>query len=193
MTPYILINGYGAPEDPVSDPNLNSYLWQAIGIIRRVAEGSQSNVTVILMGPTSNRTDLSEAEALKTWFDAHRSLLPTNVEFVRVEGPDGCAARENLEFAREQFNDVPVVLLCEWTRQLYMRYFARRLYSTAQVEGIPFDRNSFRPRELFKRVAQTLLEIGACHFKWLDRIRKRKRAAHVAAARLAYRRAHLHS
>lgn len=184
MLHYITVLGYGAPADPATDGNLNRYLGRVAAFIRDLPEGS--HCFVYLCGGRTNRQDLSEAAAMKQWFEAHRHeycglkgatfILLENVDSARdalVATLQECGAHRHLN------------IFCEWTRRRTVHLHARRLFPNRTVNPIGFDQKSFHWRNRCVQLVKLPLEAAAHRpGSWADRwVKQPLRRRHLQRAR----------
>lgn len=175
---YIYVNGYGVPNDPLNDHNMHAYLMQVCRCIH--AYGAKST-KLYLAGGFTNRTDLSEARAMLMWLKHNGSISGAEINLLEAT----TTARENMKYFRSLVGDVPVIILCEYSRRPTMQFFADMLFSVNDVRGVPFDKRSMSLAHRLKQWTTRLwLEKLAWHSSFFDALNRRLRARHVAQARL---------
>ncbi|MBP9748745.1 hypothetical protein KBD18_00930 [Patescibacteria group bacterium] len=174
----VFVNGYGATKDS-RDRNYQAYLSAVRTFIwNKAGDGPH---TLFLCGGHTNRDDLTEAETMRRWFEAHP--LPRGVKVVLID--DTVDARNNICRMEKRLRpEQSVVIFCEYSRRRTMRFFAGRLFRHFEVRGIPFDQHSLR---LEHRVMQALfhlpLEVLAWYVQPADDVRNWLRARHIRRAR----------
>lgn len=175
----ILVNGYGAPLEPLMDENLHRYLTEVVSIL----EGSEDGENALyLAGGYTNRSDLSEAAAMSAWLKARE--LPKGTVIFLIE--TSTTARGNLTRLKDLVGNVPVTICCEYSRRLTMKFFAKKLFSQSVIRGIKFDEDSLRLDHLISRYTiKHWLEVLAWHSRIVDRFRRWLRKRHIARARAA--------
>lgn len=180
----VSINGYGAPRDPLTDPNLHRYLTQVFGWLDvydpRVRE-------VFLCGGCTNRRDLSEAEAMQRWVALHSPAWLDRVRLIDTTQ----SVRENIErFAMEMSPQLQPVLFCEESRSRTVLWLARQFFRAPRpviVIGVPFDERSLRwTHRLLQVLVHAPIERLSLLWPWLDRWRMRERRARIGRERAAY-------
>ncbi len=184
----VFVNGYGAPKDPLSDGNLCGYMCA----ISEYMDLHHDDVfTLYLAGGITNRKDMTEARAMKVWFDAHG--LPANVtEVVLIE--ESTTARDNVAlYSRKVDQGKPSVFFFEYSRRLQMiflvkQYFNRHFHRLYKFCGVKFDEPSM---ELRNRLKQYFLRFPLEVLSWYlpsvrEKISKPLRARHIARARQDY-------
>lgn len=170
------VNGYGAPADPVNDPNLGRYLGF---IANKCNDWLDRPVELHLLGGNTNRQSLTEARSMEMWFEAHG--LPGNVRIVRHDHTTdlrgNCIALRNDTWA-----DDDIIYFCEESRRFVTRYLVRRyLGPKAKVCDLGFDPASLRlSHRLMQRFPKLWMEWAAetlgGPFEWL---RRKLRARHI--------------
>lgn len=168
------VNGYGVPRDVLADGNYSRYLSACRDAIRRYEEEyllidrasapgcSVPPAVVYLAGGATNPglPGKTEADAMRRWFVISRScgldlrLIDRTLDL-----------RGNLEALRREIGpDEPVMVFCEWARQDYARFLARRMFRCAVVYPIRFDGGvRFYPLARLRQLAKLPLRVAAWH------------------------------
>lgn len=178
---HVFVNGYGAPKDPLTDGNYERYLEQVLWFLNN----QSGMIHLHLFGGFTNRTDLSEAAAMKLWFE--HAGIPKSALVITHDRTT--TARGNLIEFNRVVGDVPVVIFCEASREKTMRFFAGKLFSSFSIHGIPFDAKSLTPEALVEQRWQYRLEYLAWYLPPVDVVCRIRRYRHVMRARAAMRRA----
>ena len=183
-----LINGYGVPNDILSDGNYDRYLSACASLIElsertgghhleeEIAafmrgEGlPQCAPTIYLAGGSTNVhfPDRTEAGEMVRWFLAH-GLVSSSATFCVV--PGALDARGNLELLRNDVGrDAQVTIFCEYARQDLMHFLANRLFRHAVVIPIAFDGGPYKnPLARLRQLARLPLRIAAWYSPWVRR------------------------
>lgn len=144
------VNGYGAPEDPINDGNLQRYLGGLFSTLDAHRLSGRIDV-IYLCGGRTNRPDLSEAEALKRWIVHYEPRFTTRVHLLDTT----ISAKENVRaFAHEVANvGLHPLLACEYSRWPTMEILARSFFmDPVTVLPIKFDAKSLRPKHQLKQL-----------------------------------------
>lgn len=180
-TMYVFVNGYGAPLNPLEDDNFDQYLGN---ILKQLKEHcTYQCINLYLAGGYTNRTDMSEAEAMHEWFAKHQ--LPVHTVIHLISKTD--TARENMrEFQKVVGSDTPVFVFCELSRKPTMEFFAKKFFKHYMVYGVKFDAASLTLTNCLKQYTIKLwLEQLAWHSKTVDNLRKWLRKRQVTRSRAA--------
>lgn len=174
----LFVNGYGAAEP--YDGNYNRYL----GMVQKwIEQSSQPKLTVYLAGGYTNRPDLTEAQAMRQWFES-RIMLKHGVEFVLISSTT--TARDNLKECRRLAGDTPIIVFCEYTRRHVMRLLAKQYFRQAVIMGVAFDARSLElHRRFINGPVKYAVEWAALRWQWAERLRLSMRRGHVMRARRA--------
>lgn len=174
---YVLVNGYGAPADPLTDGNYHRYLNAVFDFVDRY---TTKEVTLILAGGFTNREDLSEADAMQMWFENNQ--LTKNVKVVILNHT--VSARDNVRAAYSLLKDMPLHVFCEYSRRFIVECITMQFFSSYVMHPVAFDevsmQRSHRVKQLFLHLP---LEILACYFYFAERARLRLRLHHIMQAR----------
>lgn len=179
---FIAILGYGAPADPLKDGHLEVYLETVVRIMRRPRQHDE----IFLMGGCTNRTDLTEASAMRQWFDEYE---PVYLPHLLLEDKP-ISARESIATLAERWDgyttEVEFVIFCEYSRRWMIRLLCRRLLPGRDVTvvGIKFDDASLtRSHRLYQAGPRLLLEWAALHSAEANRVREQLRIWFIHEAR----------
>lgn len=184
----VYVNGYGAPLDPLTDGNLTRYLQCVVDWLDRHRDKVNK---VVLCGGFTNRTDLSEAEAMRCWIVRHAPQWTDSVWTIE----ETLSVRENIQaFAELYLVRERAVFFCErsrlWTVLCLVRHWFKPPW-VVTVIGVPFDaramRIGHRLRQLFFHAP---IEWVSLWWSWLDRWREERRHQNILRAREAFARSH---
>ena len=180
---YVFVNGYGVPEDPLTDSNLRRYLSQVMRSVDRVDDVIPVTALYLCGGRTS-RPDLSEAAAMRQWIVANAPEWRCRARLI-----EGSIDAQN---SLRQFADMvppgaPVLVFCEYSRRHVMRALAARLLPGRDVSvlGIAFDRASLTPSNQLVQLLRVPFEVLSLRVRLVDDLRANRRAAAVLRARRA--------
>lgn len=116
----IVIMGCGAPRDPRNDEDLNRFMRATFASLELIWNEHGIH-QIILCGGKTNRPDMSEAEAMRIWIEAHRPGWASEVVIIDtttdIEG-NFKAARTRIP-ARDN-----VIVFCETSRKPTNRFYA---------------------------------------------------------------------
>lgn len=179
---FVAIFGYGAPPDPLQDDHLTVYLDAVTRSIGRPRQHDE----IFLMGGCTNRTDLSEAEAMRRWFAQFEpTFLP---HLVSEDTP--ITARESVWMFAQEYGEhgpeVELMIFCEYSRRWMIRMLVKRFLPGRKVwvRGIKFDEAALtRTHRLYQVGPRLAFEWLALRRPFFNQMHNELRARYIANAR----------
>lgn len=187
----VVIMGYGAPRDPITDGNLTRYLSAAFDHIEELRAEREIH-QILFCGGRTNRPDMSEAEAMNAWMLAHRPEWSDEVQILS----GGRDIEQNYANARPHIPEHhEVIVFCETSRvptnRLYA-WLAQRSVANGgewKVIGIPFDARSLRRRHrLLQLVVHPPIEALSQCFPSVALVKRFWRERRITKAQDAFKR-----
>lgn len=189
ITYNVFINGYGAPQDILKDNNYAIYLSSIKTFLFEQTEIQRCGFNLYLAGGFTNRTDMSEAQAMFNWFE--KNGFPENTQNVFVLEAS-TTARSNIEemdrqIEKDEFSET--LFFCEYTRRFQTKFFVRNIFHNrkrdTRVLGVNFDKKSLQFLQYTKTIFLRFpLLVLSYYFPLVDeKIVKPARARHVKKCR----------
>lgn len=178
----VLVNGYGAPAHPEEDSQLNLYLRAVVVAMEVMEDCGKSPDRIFLAGGRTNRTDLSEACAMRRWFAANASKWVERLVLI----DDTRDGQGNLRrFAQYVSEDDETMVFCSLERHAVMAALARRILKSRHVGtmGITLDRRRFGLVANLTRHAGVSFEVLALRFATVNALRVMLRNREIIRAR----------
>lgn len=176
---FFFINGYGAPQDPLNDSNYDMYLSQ---VQRFIVESGIKGGKLFLAGGYTNNPYLSEAQAMKMWFDENG--WPPGIETVRLLEETTTVIDNLMALAGYVFSTETGVFFFEHARRFHMRFLIGKFFTNNVCVPIKFDRNSSRLVSRLKNVLRYFLTVVSWYVPLVDKyIQQPLRARHVQSAK----------